>query len=73
MIYWLLTDSKQFRVDCVKTEYKKLLLKMLSESWWSYSISKIQLILKIQETQQDLARTVKRESKRDSRHNRFLY
>jgi len=23
---------------------------MLSESWWSYSISKIQLILKIQET-----------------------
>jgi len=46
---------------------------MLSERWWSYSISKIQLILKIQETQQDLIRTIKRESKRDSRHNRFLY
>jgi len=46
---------------------------MFSESWWSYSISKIQLIRKIQETQQDLTRTVKRESKRDSRHNRFLY
>jgi len=21
LIYWLLTDSKQFRVDCVKSEY----------------------------------------------------
>jgi len=51
----------------------QLLLKMLSESWWSYSIRKIKLILKIQETQQDLTRTVKRESKRDSRHSRFLY
>jgi len=31
------------------------------------------LILKIQETQHDLTRIVKRESKRDSGHNRFLY
>jgi len=46
---------------------------MLSEKWWSYSISKIHLILKIQENQQELARIVKRESKRNSRHNRFLY
>jgi len=38
-----------------------MLLKMISEGWWSYSISTIQLILKIQETQQDLTRTVKRE------------
>jgi len=29
-------------------------IKKVSKSWWSYSISKIQLILKIQETQQDL-------------------
>jgi len=41
-----------------------LLLKMISESWWSYSISKIQLILKIQETLQDLTRTIKREQER---------
>ena len=51
----------------------QMLQKMFSESWWSYSLSTIQLILKIQETQQDLTRTVKRESKRDSRHSRFLY
>jgi len=38
--------------------------KRFSESWWNYSISKIQLILKIQETQQDLTRTVRREQKR---------
>ena len=46
---------------------------MLSEKWWSYSISKIHLILKIQENQQELARTVKRESRRESGHSRFLY
>jgi len=39
-------------------------IKKVSESWWSYSISKIQLILKIQEIQQDLTRTVKREQER---------
>jgi len=38
--------------------------KKFSESWWNYSISKIQSILKIQETQQDLTRTVKREQER---------
>jgi len=42
----------------------KLLLKMLSESWWSYSISKIQLILKIQETQLVLTRTIKNNQER---------
>jgi len=38
---------------------------MFSESWWNYSISKVKPILKSQEKQQDLSRTVKRESKRD--------
>jgi len=37
---------------------------MFSEGWLNYSISKIQLILKIQKTQQDLTRTVKREQER---------
>jgi len=46
---------------------------MLSEKWLSYSISKIHLILKIQENQQELTRTVNRESKRESGHGRFLY
>ena len=46
---------------------------MLSEKWWSYSISKIHLILQIQENQQELARTVKRESRRESGHSRFVY
>jgi len=36
---------------------------MISESWWSYSIRKIQLILNIQETQ-DLTRIGKREQER---------
>jgi len=31
------------------------------------------LILNIQETQQDLIRAVKRDSKRDSRHSKYLY
>jgi len=38
---------------------------MFSVSWWNYSISEVKPILKNQETQQDLRRIVKRESKTD--------